>query len=110
MNKKLLYTKSLIKNKFVIGFFLFLVVILFFSQSIYKNFLTSKNQVTEEVDITFDSEGPYALLIPRRDGNALILNLKRTSSYDKITYELAYNAEEIDRGVMGEVKTDEKGS
>lgn len=84
----------------------------------------------EEVDLSFDPEGPYALLFPRRDGNALVLNLKRTGSYDSISYELAYtsnpdetvvkgnkisedgeqnnNAGSIDRGVMGTIDTKEK--
>lgn len=46
----------------------------------------------EEVDLVFDAEGPYAILSPRRDGNALILNIKRTSSYDSISYDLAYTS------------------
>lgn len=84
----------------------------------------------EEVDLSFDAEGPYAILYPRRDGNALVLNLKRTASYDEISYELAYtsNPDEtvmagskiiddgeggqisgsIDRGVMGTIDTKEK--
>lgn len=75
----------------------------------YQKFIATKaEQQAEEVDLNFDAEGPYALLSPRRDGNALILNLKRTASYDKITYELAYNAEGIDRGVMGEINTKDK--
>lgn len=84
----------------------------------------------EEVDLAFDAQGPYATLFPRRDGNALVLNLKRTSSYDAITYELAYTsrADEIavkgnnvsdsgdgaapggaiDRGVQGTIDTKDK--
>lgn len=84
----------------------------------------------EEVALSFDAEGPYALLSPRRDGNALVLNLKRTASYDSISYELAYTSipEEtivkgtkisddgeggkvtgsIDRGVRGTIDTKEK--
>lgn len=84
----------------------------------------------EEIDLSFDPEGPYALLFPRRDGNALVLNLKRTSSYDSISYELAYtsNPDEtvvagtkitedgdnqavsgsIDRGVIGSIDTKQK--
>lgn len=83
----------------------------------------------EEVDLPFDAEGPYAQLFPRRDGNALILNLKRTSSYDAISYELAYTSRpdevvvkgnkieqgdgesaggSIDRGVVGNIDTKEK--
>lgn len=84
----------------------------------------------EEIDLAFDAEGPYALLAPRRDGNALVLSLKRTASYDSISYELAYTSipEEtivkgtkisddgeggkvtgsIDRGVRGTIDTKEK--
>lgn len=92
--------------------------------------ITAKPQgPVEEVDLLFDAEGPYAELFPRRDGNALILNLKRTSSYDSISYELSYTStpdetvvtgnkvsdgEEsgvsgtIDRGVKGVINTKEK--
>src|SRR3990167_5272070 len=87
---------------------------------------TSSGGVAEEIDISFDPEGPYALLLPRRDGNALILNLKRTATYDSISYELAYTADAdevvlkgkksndgesigaIDRGVVGEIDTKQK--
>lgn len=83
----------------------------------------------EEIDLAFDAEGPYATLFPRRDGNALVLNLKRTSSYDAITYELAYTSKadeiavqgnnvsdsgdgapggSIDRGVQGTIDTKDK--
>jgi len=84
----------------------------------------------EEVDLAFDAQGPYATLFPRRDGNALVLNLKRTSSYDAITYELAYTSKAdeiavkgnnvsdsgdgaapggaIDRGVQGTIDTKDK--
>ena len=82
---------------------------------------------TETYSIKTSSfEGPFALLFPRRDGNALVLNLKRTSSYDSINYELAYTstpdetvvtgtkisedgesagAGSIDRGVVGDIDT-----
>lgn len=55
----------------------------------------------EEVDLAFDAQGPYATLFPRRDGNALVLNLKRTSSYDAITYELAYTSRADEIAVKG---------
>lgn len=90
----------------------------------FQKFTASKNSVpAQEVDLTFDAEGPYALLLPRRDGNAVLLNLKRTSSYNKISYELAYTSLSdslttssgdevasggVDRGVVGEVKTDQR--
>lgn len=53
--------------------------------------LTSK-PIFVEVDLPFDAEGPYALLFPRKDGHAIILNIKRTSSYDAISYDLAYTS------------------
>lgn len=76
----------------------------------------------EEVDLPFDPDGPFALLVPRRDGNALILNINRVASYDAISYELTYqsavsevkNADteegsgSIDRGVQGTIDTKSK--
>ncbi|QQG43434.1 MAG: hypothetical protein HYW45_00250 [Candidatus Daviesbacteria bacterium] len=98
--------------------------------SLYRNYQVSSQANITEVDLNFDAEGPYALLLPRRDGNALQLNLKRTSSYDEITYELAYTSRvdettvggkappptdeggvstgTIDRGVVGKIDTSEK--
>lgn len=89
--------------------------------------INSSSQAVEEIDLPFDAEGPYALLYPRRDGNALILNLKRTASYESISYELSYTSkvdeikvsgntiEEdegrggvIDRGVVGTIDTKER--
>lgn len=92
--------------------------------------INSSSQVVEEIDLPFDPEGPFALLHPRRDGNALILNLKRTASYESISYELSYTSKVletavegsgkildegqgekggmIDRGVMGTIDTKEK--
>lgn len=96
----------------------------------YQKFIAKPSGPVEEVDLPFDAEGPYALLFPRRDGNALVLNLKRTASYDAITYELAYTSKadetkvagtkilddgdgqsktgSIDRGVQGNIDTKDK--
>lgn len=102
----------MIKKNLTVVLILAAVLLLVGGFFAYQKFFASKGTQTEvaaeEVDLPFDAEGPYALLIPRRDGNALILNLKRTASYDKISYELAYNAEGIDRGVMGDINTKEK--
>lgn len=46
----------------------------------------------EEIDLSFAPEGPYAILEPRRDGNAINLNIFRTASYDSINYQLVYDA------------------
>lgn len=106
----------------------FLIGGLFFFQKINSD----NNANVEEVDLPFEAEGPYAVLSPRRDGNALVLNLKRTASYDSISYELAYTSKadetavrgskildggesnsadgvgSIDRGVVGTIDTKEK--
>lgn len=102
---------------------LIVVVIIFLIAGFfaYQKFIANQTPEAplEEVDLAFDPEGPYALLYPRRDGNALVLNLKRTASYDKISYELAYvsttndegsevGSGGIDRGVSGEINTKDK--
>lgn len=126
--------QTLIAHKITLGFILALIILSFLGFSIFNKFTErNQNKVVEEIDLAFDAEGPYALLYPRRDGNALVLNLKRTASYDSITYELAYTSitEEntvgetkkkalpitdegdivggsIDRGVQGTIDTKEK--
>lgn len=71
----------------------------------------------EEVELDFDPQGPYAILNPRSDGNALVLNLFRVSEYKKINYELVYSslgsaadeaAGPVDRGATGLVETKDK--
>lgn len=104
-----------------------LLILLFGGFSFFRNFISNQSGEVEEIDLIFDAEGPYVLLNPRRDGNALILSLKRTASYEAITYELAYTStvdeirvaggreEEsatgsgsIDRGVAGTIETSDK--
>lgn len=107
-----------------------LVLLLFGGAAAYQKINNSKNVLIEEIDLPFDAEGPYGLLFPRRDGNALVLNIKRTSSYDSISYDLAYVSKpdeivvsgnkvsqdgesnlvggSIDRGVSGTLDTKEK--
>ena len=88
-------TDAIKANKLTLGLVflvIFIIVAGFFG---YQKFFASDSSPLEEIDLTFDAEGPYALLIPRRDGNALILNLKRTATYDSISYELAYTADGI---------------
>ncbi|MBI3109425.1 hypothetical protein HYZ06_00070 [Candidatus Daviesbacteria bacterium] len=71
--------------------------------------INSSSQVVEEIDLPFDPEGPFALLHPRRDGNALILNLKRTASYESISYELAYTSKILETAVEGSGKILDEG-
>ncbi len=51
------------------------------------------NLPIEEVDLSFDAEGPYAIIEPRRDGFAINLNIFRVAVYESINYELSYNSE-----------------
>ncbi|MDO8429368.1 MAG: hypothetical protein Q7S88_01950 [Candidatus Daviesbacteria bacterium] len=68
-----------------------------------KNYLTPKVDPSApiiEEELTFDPEGPYVQLLPRNDGNALNLTLKRIARYESLAYELAYTDEEgVSRGV-----------
>lgn len=73
----------------------------------------------EEIDLSFNPEGPYAILEPRRDGNAINLNIFRVAAYESINYELSYQsagstADEgigtVDRGVQGTIESKDKKS
>lgn len=127
--------EKLITHKITVGFILAILALIiggFMAFNAYSKYQADQTPL-EEVDLAFDPEGAYALLLPRRDGNALVLNLKRTASYDAITYELAYvskpesspipvakkvssgdgdaasvNNEGIDRGVVGTINTEDK--
>ena len=56
-----------------------------------------------EIEITFDPEGPYAVLTPRNDGHALTVSLKRISGYDQFSYSIAYTDDQgIPRGAGDE--------
>lgn len=56
-----------------------------------------------EIDITFDPEGPYAVLTPRNDGNALVVSIRRVSGYDQFSYSVAYaDSTGISRGAGDE--------
>ncbi len=73
---------------------------------IWKIFLSPKGpEVLEEIELTFNPDGPYAMLIPRRDGNAINLNIFRISEYEAFSYQISYSDEEgIERGA-GDLNT-----
>lgn len=100
--------KQLIKDHLTIVLVLAAILILGGGFFVFQKFSSQTETPVEEIDLSFDPLGPYALLFPRRDGNALVLNIKRTASYDQIKYELTYNSEGIDRGAAGEINTKEK--
>lgn len=115
---------NIFKNKISFMLIGVLILVIIGGFVAYNKFIAkpaiSQTQPIEEIDLIFDPEGPYAILTPRRDGNALILNIKRTASYDAISYELAYVSqaegssasagEGIDRGVMGKIEVKDKKS
>jgi len=74
-----------------------------------QKYNAQQNTQVKEVILAFDAEGPYALLFPRRDGNALVLNIKRTSSYDGISYDLAYTSNALETKVSGTKVLEEEG-
>ncbi len=100
--------KKLIKSHLTIVLILAAILVLGGGFFVFQKFSSQAETPIEEIDLSFDPLGPYALLFPRRDGNALVLNIKRTASYDQIKYELTYNSEGIDRGAAGEINTKEK--
>lgn len=75
-----------------------------------KTIATKKmtEETLQEVSLAFNPEGPYVLLEPRRDGNALILKMFRVASYDDVSYEMTYQSDGIDRGVAGTLNTKDK--
>lgn len=113
--------KHFFSNKVNLGLTIALVLILAaggFAVNRYLQVDPSKLP-TEEIDLSFDPEGPYAILEPRRDGNAINLNIYRVGAYDGIGYELSYQsagstADEgignVDRGVQGTIESTDKKS
>lgn len=78
-----------------------LILILVVGIFAFQKTTKKSNVAVPEVDLSFDAEGPYAILSPRRDGNAVVLNLTRTASYDSISYELAYTSTPDETVVTG---------
>ncbi len=98
----------LLTHKITVGLVLTLLIILFFGSNwVIQKFGGSNKPSVEEVDLVFDAEGPYAQAYPRRDGNALILNIKRTSSYDSISYDLSYTSTPDETVVAGNKVSDD---
>lgn len=98
------------QNKITAGLIIGIIIAILAGLIIHQQFIASQSTPVDEVNLTFNAEGPYALLSPRRDGNALILNLKRTKSYDSISYELSYASEVSEVAVKNNLTTDEGSS
>lgn len=113
--------KKFLSNKVNLGLSIVLILILAgIGFAVNKFFAVNPDNLpTEEVDLSFDALGPYAILEPRRDGNAINLNIYRVAAYETINYELAYQsagstADEgigtVDRGVQGTIEAKDKKS
>ncbi len=106
-------------NKLTLGLIVGIVLILLLGIFFVVKVVSSKRAGVplQEIALPFDPDGPYALVVPRRDGNAVILKISRIASYDAISYEMAYTSAtstdknvsdsgdggSIDRGVTGTV-------
>ena len=102
--------RSLFRDRVTLSLVIVIVLVLVSGFLVYQKFFAGPSVAAQEVDLAFDPEGPYALLSPRRDGNALVLDLKRTSSYDSISYELAYTSSDNTVAVTATKSADESGS
>lgn len=101
----------ILKNKTNLILILVFVALLSSGYFLLHRFTSRKvDAPLEEVSLSFDPDGPYAILHPRKDGNALILNIKRVSSNDGISYELSYQSDGIDRGLQSKLNTEDKKS
>jgi hypothetical protein len=95
---------ALLSNKTNLILIAALVMILGVTVVGYNKIFNRQSQAIPEVDLAFDPDGPYAILKPRNDGNALVLNIKRVAEYQSISYDLEYQSNGIDRGVHGDLK------
>lgn len=96
-----------IKHKITVLLILGITVLIFSGYLAYKKFFppVKIQEIIEEHDLPFDPAGPYTVLIPRRDGNAINLNVKRASAYEGFSYQITYSDEKgIDRGA-GDLNT-----
>lgn len=113
--------KKFFSNKFNLGLVIVLILILGgIGFAVSKFFAVNPADLpTEEIDLSFNPESPYAILEPRRDGNAINLNIFRVAAYESINYELAYQSSgstadegigSVDRGVQGTIESKDKKS
>lgn len=97
--------RKLFSNKANLTLVVVLVVLIAISAVVFVKFFHKPAVVaTQQVDLPFAPDNAYAILDPRLDGNALVLNITRVSEYDAISYTLDYQSNGIDRGVQGDIK------
>ncbi|TSC65780.1 MAG: Uncharacterized protein CEO21_332 [Microgenomates group bacterium Gr01-1014_80] len=97
--KNILQPKLIANHKLTAGLILLIAVLLIGGFFVYAKIPKKEKPLLADITLNFDPEGPYGILTPRRDGNALLLNIKRVASYDSFSYQLTYaDKNGIDRG------------
>lgn len=78
-------------HKITAGLIVAILIILMGGVSIYKNFNKPQKVILlPDIELNFEAEGPYALMSPRRDGNAINLDITRAGQYDFFAYQIVY--------------------
>lgn len=91
------------KNKITITLSFVIILLVVTGFFIYQRFTRQEEVLLEDIVLNFDPEGPYTILTPRRDGNALIINIRRIASFGSFAYALTYiDKQGIDRGAGSE--------
>ncbi len=100
------FKEKFLANKFTAILIFAAIIILVIGFFAFKTLTATKElQLLSDIELSFDPEGPFAILTPRKDGNALVLNIKRIASYDAFSYTITYTDETgIDRGA-GDLNT-----
>ncbi len=99
--------KTFLQHKFTAFLIIGVLILVGGAYLAYAKFfpLPKIEEIVEEHELNFDPEGIYALVVPRRDGNAINLNVKRVSQYQNFSYLITYSDEKgIDRGA-GDLNT-----
>ena len=91
MKQKIRKFLSVRTNQILVG--ILVLIILGLGFGIYKFITRPMPELPiQEVDLPFDPEGSYAILEPRRDGNAANLIMKRVGGYEQFSYQLVYSS------------------
>lgn len=92
--------KVFLSNKTNLVLTVVIVVLILAGLAIFIKVFSQQIELMPEVhELSFDPEGAYALVAPRRDGNAIVLQIKRVAFFDSFSYQIAYNDETgTDRG------------
>jgi hypothetical protein len=88
-------------NRLTSGLVFGILILLIGGFFVFKSFggNSQKVDLLPDIELNFEAEGPYGVISPRRDGNALLLDITRIGQYDAFSYQITYTDEKgIDRG------------